>query len=351
LFGIVLRVYGWRSAPFAATLLTLAACGIVKEQPPAAVPADHFAAATLLSEQPAGRTSVPADQRRFTTPHLAFDVEWTVVAGELTMRAFGLSGRSRAAPGQELVAVGFGNPVESPYEEDKKEPVTVTVLAGERETKLDRTTMPFSGGGLLVSVQAGAPVTLQVADAGRTFTYDLRAGKRGPDAVALFQQPGRRGKIDGSYTGTGRLTYRSDARSLKVDISFRGWYLTPWLPSSGWAADGRAWLLLTVGITTDGLSYDIRKREFPIKIFVETAATFAIAGADGVTYRPVARSINASTVSIADHSVVTDVPATFAGASVTVTPAGPITALYKEVQPKLGWATAPPPGTFAFTRP
>ena len=34
-----------------------------------------------------------------------------------------LRGPSRAAVGQELVAVGFGNPVEPPYEEDKKEPV------------------------------------------------------------------------------------------------------------------------------------------------------------------------------------------------------------------------------------
>jgi hypothetical protein len=49
--------------------------------------------------------------------------------------------------------------------------------------------VPAHSEGLVVSVPEGGTATLRVTDEGRTQSYDLRAGERGPDAIAGYYRP------------------------------------------------------------------------------------------------------------------------------------------------------------------
>jgi hypothetical protein len=102
---------------------------------------------------------------------------------------------------------------------------------------------------IIVSVPAGAPVSLRMNDGGRAQDLDLRTGKRTRTASPLYY-PVRAASpsFDDAYYVTGpHSTAGLTSASGKA-------VLAPYADKLGWARKGRAWLFVTVGFNTDSLS-------------------------------------------------------------------------------------------------
>jgi hypothetical protein len=312
-------------------------------------PADFVHLAKTITPVPIkGAREIPADQSLLVAPHAALKFRWVAVVSEIrTSEAEILKlGRTRvrAAPGHEFVVAWLSDdPVSPPYP-DGKGTATASVVVGDRTTALSG--VPASMDAIAVSVPNGSPAVLRIADAERTFSYDLRAGQRGDDAVAAYYQA-RSGSISGDYDQSGRVAYRTDARELRVRVYLQKFFVEPWLPGSGWAAPNRAWLLLAdVSLDTDALAADPGKREFPVRMSIDVAKTFSVTLPDGQQVRPQTRLIGVSTVGAASISIVFDVPAPFRNGTLNITPDGPMNALYQGITPAITWSRPPAPGQF-----
>ncbi len=208
----------------------------------------------------------PAGKGYLTGPHFGLKIAWVATGRAITDHPANppASEPVRAAPGQELLVFQVDPAIRTGHwvrRDTDQAPVAELVVAGV-PTKLAKLPLRPSTGrftpprdGLLVvaGVPVGAPATVRVTDAGRTQTVDVRTGLRASDAITGYYRKTTRklawrrddvpigvsvaGHI---YRGTLDLGLRSYAPSRI--LSDPAVLLTPYTPSNGWAAPGRAWL-------------------------------------------------------------------------------------------------------------
>lgn len=228
-----------------------------KLHPLPTAPANLVAA---LSTSPDEVVTTPGDEVKrlskaagaFAGPHFNWQFGLVQVTG--TTPESGYSGQlAQAATGDEFIAVYAESGSLAQFRTESDDHVTaVVVVNGSARTVPKAVLTGFKG--LLVSVPKDATATLRVTDDGRTQSFDLRAGKRGPDAISGYYRP-QEVNIptgDSGYAGVGNcpdvpyimgvtLPCSVRVQFIFTDFSFS---LQPWLPVLGWAKNGRIWLLV-----------------------------------------------------------------------------------------------------------
>jgi hypothetical protein len=160
---------------------------------------------------------------------------------------------AQAANGDEFIAIYAESGAIAQFRTESDDHVTAVVVVNATARAVPKDALAHFDG-LLVSVPKGATATLRVTDDGRTQTYDLRAGKRGPDAISGYYRPQDVNipSGDAGYTGVGNcpdVPYIMGVTlpcSVRVEFIFTDFSvsLQPWLPVLGWAKNGRTWLLI-----------------------------------------------------------------------------------------------------------
>jgi hypothetical protein len=186
---------------------------------------------------------------------------------------------------------------------------------------------------LILSVVKGAEATLVLDDEGRTQTLDLRTGKRGPDAIALYY-PTREADVDGDLGCWGVAGITAPSLVQGNLVSFAGGTgkagLYPFYGRQGWAPPGRAWL--TVGIKPLSTIGD--------PVVIVDPASFKLTPAGGKPVAPVAATGEIKVVYPAGGagepvSLVFDVPDTFRSGSITFAPQGTVTVMVNGSEKKV----------------
>jgi hypothetical protein len=185
-------------------------------------------------------------------PHFSVALAATATAGELAAQDLDDSGLPltgvqpeqglRAAPGHEFLLVRGGKGAYATYPEGSYAHYTLVV---------DGHAQPFDGrfGGenslLMASVPAGSPVRLEIADADRTQSIDLRTGAVG--TVVASEHPQRVASVedlaDIYVAGAPNKPVDQQIAFYSLDVKMR---LMGWETSHGWAPEGQAWLVVTV---------------------------------------------------------------------------------------------------------
>jgi len=245
-----------------------------------------------------------------------------------------------SAPPVELVVDGKATPL-----------TTVPVPAQDAVAPI-----PQSGVLVVASVPVKAPVTLRVTDAERTQTVDLRAGKRGKDAIPGYYQPySQEISFDtslpahftaggGSYPTTLQVTSRGG-----TDIAAPYVLLAPWTPSGGWAADGRAWLVVPQPVVetpivsgVPGLRYAVTEPEV-FKVQLPDGTEIAETGGTREISTPLGH------ISGGGDDLVFDVPATFVtGTFRMLLASAPAVAMFSDGDYPARFSAPPPPFELAI---
>lgn len=227
---------------------------------PAVVPADFarsFPAQGLVRPDVPGHRALDPAVAFLHGPHVAWRVPAVAsVSGAVPRRLtdeLGLAAGATPAPGHELLvvdlAVGGANSAFRVAEPG--DPVRVAIDTGTTSRSVPLPATTFVAGTLAVSVPTGAHPQLRVTDAGRTQTLDLVTGRRGPDAIAsYYPTPQGTWPADSGRATTLRLYGAAVAalgpadRLASIQLAELPVALDPWVPGRGWAAPGRAWLVL-----------------------------------------------------------------------------------------------------------
>lgn len=229
-----------------------------KLHPLPAASADLVAALTASPDEVVATSSDQVRQLSkaagtFAGPHFNWQFGLVQVTG--TTPESGYSGHlEQAAPGHEFIAAYAQPGTTAQFRAEPDDRVTAVVVVNGTARAVPRDVLTnFKG--LLVSVPKGLSATLRVTDDGRTQSYDLRAGKRGPDAIAGYYQRQELNisSNDAGYTGTGTCPDVPYILNVTLPCSVRieflldtdSFSLQPWLPALGWARNGRTWLLVT----------------------------------------------------------------------------------------------------------
>jgi hypothetical protein len=227
-------------------------------QPLPTAPAGLVAA---LTASPDEAVTSPGDQVRriskaagaFTGPHFSWQFGLVQVT-RTTPESGYAEDLAQAAEGHQLIAIYADPGALAPFRTEPGDQVTAAVVLNGTERPLPAGVLAHSEG-LLVSVPKGGTATLRVTDEGRTQSYDLRAGKKGPDAIAGYYRPQNVTipPSGGGYTGTGTCPDVPVAFIGSLPCSVRiqlviitnSASLQPWLPGLGWARRGHTWLLIS----------------------------------------------------------------------------------------------------------
>jgi hypothetical protein len=229
----------------AAAVLLVAGCSSAPDAPapPPTIPSDFLA----YAEQTLPGTTPVAGELH--GPHFGYALTG---AGTTRSAPAGLDIAAGAVPaaGSDLFLATFGPTTAPPYE---NRPPTVELVVGSEVRPLDLT---IPTGTLAVVVPAGAFPLLQVTDNGRRQTLDLRTGERGGDVPELYYPPvAAAWKATSPAVTTLRLGGPATAalsipdRSVQIGLPTVTADLEPWIPEHGWAAEGRAWLVLAPRVT------------------------------------------------------------------------------------------------------
>jgi hypothetical protein len=143
--------------------------------------------------------------------------------------------------------------------------------------------MPQHGVLLTFSVRPNAPVELQVGDAGRTQTINVRTGMRAADAIpGYYRATEQQIKLDRPLPAG--ITVRGTPYPLSLGVSdatLTGTtppaLLAPWTPDQGWAAPGHAWL----DLPGPQLGTDITVRGPIVTLTVDQPTAFHVRLPDG----------------------------------------------------------------------
>ncbi len=285
-------------------LVLLAACG--DDAPPTA-------AADLVAVYP-GEIVHNADE-------IVEAVEWPDGEGtlrsphaRLTLRSLSVAGAYapgahrddayHAAEGHELLVATFDTADMAPDPPaEAVEAMAWAVVVGERAEAVE----PIGpGDSLVVSVPTGTEALLQVTDDGRTQSLSLRTGVRGPDAVPAMYEPQPSQDIHHTYTGSG--VYALDdfgPTPVGVEIDLERAWRTVWYPGAGWAAPGRAWLV--VEVTSGRLSTEDDYAWSVVTGMPIREGAFAVTTPDGATSSSVVEA-STSGMSVEPARFVFDVP-------------------------------------------
>lgn len=275
----------------------------------------------------------------------------------------------RAAPGHEFVVAQIDTNSDRPPPWD---PAGATIAAN---LVLDGTPQPFTLPGdydsfsktyfvtstvVVVSVPKDGPVLLQVTDEGITQSFDLRAGTRGEDAVPQYYAGHVQATATADYPASGTVIVNplgvSVERPYTVAFDFGdgvGASLEPWVPGDGWAAPGSAWLIFGgFSVSSDGFQNDVAAGQPPITFALDFPATFTLTMPDGtaIPAQPggvanVETDVTGLSTPGEAYSVRFPVVETFDVGTLTVLPAGAITASFMEGDFPASWAQTPAPLT------
>lgn len=197
-------------------------------------------------------------------PHVAFQLtslEVTDTIEDSYATAYGLGEKTFApAPGEEFVLARFDRATTS-YSEGGEPVVTLTAGGVEHDLTADLAPMTEERALLLVSVPEGSAVQLEVTDAGRSTTVDLRTGELGGDAVDATRThvlSGAWAELSGSESTSATLRavdpLMEPVLGGEVDFTVGLEGATgsrhAWIDGPGWAPDGQAYLQIE-GITTN----------------------------------------------------------------------------------------------------
>jgi hypothetical protein len=251
--------------------------------------------------------------------------------------AFGLPAGAAPAAGQELVLLDLartpGRPAVAPPTE---EPLRVEVAAGPVRRTVPVPPPGDLTGTLAVSLPAGARPALAVTDAGRRQSLDLTTGRRGGDAIAGYY-PVPTGSWDADDARpTGLVLYGPGVaglaqadRTASIQLDDTRAELQPYRQGRGWAARGRAFLVLDVSFAYGRSANAGSSRRDTV---TAPPSCFRVTGPDGVPLRvsgdPVVLDGSAPGA-VADGRLAADVPAglrqvtvRFGFCGTIVTPAG-----------------------------
>ncbi|MFD8493167.1 hypothetical protein [Amycolatopsis sp. NPDC059657] len=281
---------------------------------------DYLELSARPLQPPATATRLDAVSGALVGPHFSLGFSAIEVRSDLPPEL----GGKHAADGYEfLIAYGTREPAFEPVPVPGPSMTAMpAVRVGELRRLLPR--QANSGDSVLVSVRKGQSALLEVLDAGRSLTYNLRTGIRGPENPAGFYRP--RVVEMGDARTAGKGTVASGDVEVGIDFGKRSCYLQPWTAATGWAADHRIFLECTdLRVTVDGPGRPGT---------VSQPETFSLELPGGV-------KVPARTG--AAHVVLFELPDDFAGAELTVDPAGV----------RLGddagaWITPPPPKKVAL---
>jgi hypothetical protein len=319
----------------------------------------------LTVRAPGGvRARAAGDAADLTGPHYTVDVDWVatgpMIRDELTPAVPELT-RRRAADGQELFVVAVSAEQTNGFFPLGTAPRPTAELSVDgRTTPLPSLPLPPQDGPvpvpaegvlLVASVPKGAPVTLSVTDEGRTRTTDLRAGER-VSGDGDFG-PGARDLLD--FDTTVPVAFTGGAATLRIAASAMAEFdpkqalLAPWTPGQGWAAEGRAWLVVPQPVVSTPLMTDMSG----LVLVVDDPAVFTVV-ADG-TPHPEIGGTRALTTLAAEYTPTTDplvfdVPAGLAAATFTMDFAAMgVTAQFYGGDRTVTWTPPPAPFTVPLT--
>ncbi|WP_344669603.1 hypothetical protein [Catenulispora yoronensis] len=274
---------------------------------PAVEPADRIQILDQAVAAVPGSVVTPISQAdgALTGPHFRLKFDRSTVSGTtygmVDSRGYTDNQPHAAANGHEFI--GLSSDTVNIYDTSKIA-VSVVIDGAERP-------VPVAGSafGFVVSVPVGHTALLKVVDEGRAQTFDMRAGRRGSDAVVGYYPPrslawpkhsdnadfyvSRATCDDPSTAGTGL----KDACGFEVSFSLFGGTidLQPWLPRLGWAPPGRIWVSTTAFIDVDPGLHTLMDVTFtldPAKSFTLTLPDGTVSpgriaeGADHMVHQP-----------------------------------------------------------------
>ncbi len=197
-------------------------------------------------------------------PHVAFQLTSLEVLDTIEepyATSFGLGEEAFApAPGEEFVLARLDRAAPS-YSDGGEPAVTLTAGGTEHDLTADLVPMTEERALLLVSVPEGSAVQLEVTDADRSTTLDLRTGELGGDAVDATSTrllPGAWAELSGSETMSATLRAVDPLMEpiLGGDVEFTigldgaTGSRHAWIDGPGWAPEGEAYLQID-GISTN----------------------------------------------------------------------------------------------------
>lgn len=157
----------------------------------------------------------------------------------------------KAADGEEFVIID--SRTGTYLKRSKQYFATLTLLVGDKKRDLTSAIPPYDEFSqqwlaMVISVPKGAPVKLQIRDAGKTATFDVRTMKPAQDAdTQLMLTAANHTKFSFSPAKPeyrGGWTDGKNVELIQVGFEFRPdkCFTTPWLPSRGWAKPGRTFV-------------------------------------------------------------------------------------------------------------
>jgi hypothetical protein len=235
-------------------------------------------------------------------PHFGLGIDWVATGPGLVPRYHpeldpfdGL----RAADGQELMVISIdpqfsGGQWQPPGGASDNNPAAELIVDGHAhvlsKVPLTSPTLPappLDSVLLAVSVRKNAPVELQVNDAGRTQTINVRTGVRVADAIPGYYRPTTQtlkldrplpaGIVVRGVPYPLDLTIAVTAPIAQVVAGGPFAMLAPWTPDQGWAAPGHAWLVLPSPTLGGGLT----KNEPVVSLTVDDPAVCHVRLPDG----------------------------------------------------------------------
>jgi hypothetical protein len=315
-----------------------------------------------------GRTLAESDGL-FVGPHFAVrirQVDITDTVDHAIAHYLGEESAFTAAEGHELVLfnVADDSSLEAPWGDSQVD--TALVVDGVQRS-LDG--LPTFRETVVASVPEGAPVLLEVEDAGRRLHFDLRAGRVVTDEESSFSASG---SLPGTlYRASAEVAYGSRLQQLRVEILSMGGTadLDAYHPEFGWAKPGRAWLVVgpMVGRSTPS-EYDPTFGYFDVAFDLDVRQSLRLEVPGEGSLSPVRtwprHAKMHEPMSPSEIVALFDVPASFREGRLVITPQGstatntssPTSA--SGVHPHrdcgqpgiacLSWSEAPPAGTVSI---
>lgn len=256
-----------------------------------------------------------------------------------------------AAPGYEFVALFESPDPQTPEYGQDDDVTTAVVVDGQPRTLPDK---PSFGGGYLVSVPVGHSAQLVVTDAGRTQSFDMRTGRRGPDAVAGYYPPHSASvpAADAKLTDDAECdapipTPTGSFSDCEVITTFEipdgTGALDPWAPGLGWAENGRAWLVFPEA------EYEARVAGMSVSYARSADSLLTLTLPDGTVVPGVSTTPGGTNLwARTSTPLVFDVPASFTTGKLTLHPDGRLTRTTDGV-PAATWTKAPQAHTVEVT--
>ena len=236
---------------------------------------------------------------------------------------------------------------------------TIDVVAGDHTLELTRLPGPYSERLVVaVSVPVGDPVSLEVEDAGRVITWDLRTASYAEDAMsqitAIYGQDRGQANIGGFLTTTGPVLAPPlygglfpalpGALVVTLDANQASFQVSPYVIGLGWAPKGTVW--------AEVFGFRVNYESELIFVFpgsgavAEPPGAFSMTAPDGQVY-PLA-SGNAALGTVPElfetQYAVFGVPLGFTAGTFSFAPQAPITGTGRGLETVM-WTQLPPPIT------